>query len=51
MNNNIKKLENELRRARNELCHQCGCYKEAHKGACNDCHWKDEWREMIDNER
>lgn len=26
---------------RNELCLKCGNYKEAHKGACDDCRWKD----------
>ena len=27
--------------ARNELCLKCGEYKEAHKGACNGCRWKE----------
>ena len=24
---------------KNELCLQCGNYKQAHKGACDDCRW------------
>jgi len=27
--------------ARNELCQRCGRYKEAHKGACDGCRWKE----------
>ena len=50
MSSNPKKLESELRRARNELCQQCGGYKDSHNGACDGCHWKDEWREMIDTD-
>ena len=45
----LDKLIAELKRARNELCIRCGCYQEAHKGACNGCHWKDEWREVIEH--
>lgn len=26
----------------NELCLQCGRYKEAHLGACNGCRWRKE---------
>lgn len=50
MSSNIDKITSELRRARNELCEQCGNYKNAHKGACDGCHWKDEWRELIDED-
>lgn len=28
--------------ARNELCQRCGRYKEAHKGACDGCRWKED---------
>lgn len=27
--------------ARNELCLRCGRYKEAHKGSCDGCRWKE----------
>ena len=29
------------RDARNELCLSCGKYREAHKGACDGCRWKE----------
>ena len=29
------------RDARNELCQRCGRYREAHKGACDGCRWKE----------
>ena len=45
---NNEKLIRELKRARNELCHQCGSYKNAHAGSCNGCHWKIEWLETIE---
>ena len=37
-------LEASQRRAqdaRNELCLKCGRYREAHKGACDGCRWKE----------
>lgn len=46
MNNNDKLIK-ELERARNELCEQCKNYQFAHTGACDGCHWKEEWREII----
>lgn len=27
--------------ARNELCYKCGRYREAHRGACDGCRWKE----------
>lgn len=27
--------------ARNELCQKCGRYRDAHKGACDGCRWKE----------
>ena len=27
--------------ARNELCQKCRRYREAHKGACDGCRWKE----------
>lgn len=47
---NTEKLISELKRARNELCSECGRYREAHKGACDGCHWSTEWKEAIKEE-
>ena len=30
----------ELKDCVNELCYQCGSYKSAHLGSCDDCRWK-----------
>ena len=37
----IQKLTEELIQCRNELCLRCGNYKEAHKGACDGCRFKE----------
>lgn len=37
----IEDLMAGLNRCRNELCLRCGEYKNAHKGACDDCRWRD----------
>lgn len=37
----LEELYSDLRLCRNELCLRCGNYKEAHKGACDGCRWKD----------
>ncbi len=37
----LNDLRRDLRDCRNELCLKCGDYKMAHKGACDDCRWKD----------
>ena len=37
----IEVLQNELRLCRNELCLRCGDYKMRHKGACDDCRWRE----------
>lgn len=37
----IRQLSRDLKDCRNELCLQCGDYKLSHKGACDDCRWKD----------
>ena len=37
----IEALQNELLLCRNELCLRCGLYTERHKGACDDCRWRD----------
>lgn len=37
----IIRLSRDLKDCRNELCLKCGNYKLAHKGACDDCRWKD----------
>jgi len=36
----IKRLVNENKNLRNELCLKCGNYKEEHNGACNGCRWR-----------
>ena len=33
-------LRAELKDCVNELCYQCGSYKSAHLGSCDDCRWK-----------
>ena len=35
----VDMLETDLKDCVNELCLQCGRYKEAHKGACDECRW------------
>ena len=35
----VDMLETDLRDCVNELCLQCGQYREAHNGACDDCRW------------
>jgi hypothetical protein len=30
----------DLKDCVNELCYQCGQYKTAHLGSCDDCRWK-----------
>lgn len=37
----IANLKSELDVCRNELCLKCGDYKMRHKGACDDCRWRD----------
>ena len=37
----VDKAKTELADLRNELCWRCGNYKEKHKGACDDCRWRD----------
>lgn len=37
----IRQFRRELKDCRNELCLKCGNYKLAHKGACDDCRWRD----------
>ena len=40
-------LRSELWTCRNELCLRCGSYKEAHRGACDDCRWRDEQMRKV----
>ena len=35
----IQTAESDLRDCVNELCYQCGSYREAHNGVCNGCRW------------
>ena len=37
--NEIARLNSELRDCRNELCLECGKYKRRHIGACDGCRW------------
>jgi len=36
----ITGAEEDLHNAVNELCYQCGKYREDYLGACNGCRWK-----------
>lgn len=36
----VEKLAADRKAVINELCHYCGKYKHAHKGACDGCRWK-----------
>lgn len=36
-----EKVVSDLKDCRNELCLKCGSYREAHKGACDGCRWKE----------
>ena len=35
-----KRLTNDLKDCRNELCLRCGSYREKHLGACDGCRWR-----------
>ena len=37
----VEDAKRDLKVLRNELCLQCGDYKIAHLGACDNCRWKD----------
>ena len=37
----LESLQTQPADARNELCQKCGRYREAHKGACDGCRWKE----------
>lgn len=36
----VEEEQSELHAMKNELCQYCGKYKQAHKGACDRCRWK-----------
>ena len=36
----IEKYRRTLKDSVNELCYQCGQYKNEHLGACDGCRWK-----------
>lgn len=46
----VKRLQNGLKDARNELCLKCGLYKRSHEGVCNGCKYRHggEWQNDID---
>ena len=37
----LHEAKSELAAMRNELCLECGKYREAHNGACDGCRWKE----------
>ena len=37
----IEKLAADRKALNNELCQYCGKYKQAHKGACDGCKWRE----------
>lgn len=37
----VKEEQSELHAMKNELCQDCGKYKQAHEGACDGCRWRD----------
>lgn len=39
--NKVLQLKEELHAMKNELCQYCGKYKQAHKGACDGCRWRE----------
>lgn len=39
--NLIEHLRKHLANARNEICYNCGKYRQAHNGACDGCKWRD----------
>ena len=47
----VKRLQDELRHCRNELCFQCGKHVNSHEGACNGCRYKlgGEWCKDLDS--
>ena len=47
----VKRLQSELKDARNELCFKCGLYVDAHRGSCNSCKYRHDgtWKKDIDN--
>lgn len=49
MKEKADRLARQLRECRNELCYQCGRYRNAHNGACNSCKYRagGEWEEDI----
>ena len=36
----IDRYKRTLKDVVNELCYQCGQYKQEHKGACDGCRWR-----------
>ena len=36
----IERYKRQLKDCVNELCYQCGQYKNEHLGACDGCRWK-----------
>lgn len=43
----IQLLRQEMKRAINELCLDCGTYQLEHRGACEGCHFYDVKRDRL----
>ena len=37
----VEQAKRDLKDLRNELCDYCGGYRNAHRGFCDDCRWKE----------
>ena len=44
----LRRYKSEFRDAVNELCLQCGQYRQEHMGACDGCRWKERRSGDID---
>ena len=51
MEKKIERLQQEVKRCRNELCLRCGDYQNAHNGACDGCRFRHggEWSRDLDD--
>ena len=36
----IEQMDKELKDCRNQLCLECGLYRERYMGTCNGCRWQ-----------
>lgn len=47
---NIEKIKQDFKDCLNELCYQCGRYKNEHRGACDGCRWHNYEIEVSEDE-